>query len=244
MNRYVVFASASIILVALFYFVNFYVKLGFRVSSDVSDWAALGDYMGGLLGPLLNFITIFILVKSLVFQKNSNEELKAEIEDNKKIGRLRSFENLFFNMLEAQNNIFDDLTLDVEVGGQLTVYKNADAVAVLEENIEDLRDAVISIEEIGKYLEDIDSADKLFGMLRSFYITVRIISEKLSNKEGFDFQDRESHFLTLINFTNFSHLRLVMLMVQFLECYPSSYLKEHEEFEGVLKKVGLSMKLY
>lgn len=244
MNRYVVFASASIVLVALAYFVNFYLKLGFGISTKVSDWAALGDYMGGLLGPMLNFITIFILVKSLVFQRVSNEELRAEIERNRKIDRLRSFENLFFNMLETQKNIFEALNLDVEVDGEVISYNDAEAVAVLEENIEDLRKAGASVEKIGKYLEEIDSSDKFFGALRSFYITVRMISEKLSDEEGFKLEDRESHYLTLINFTNFSHVRLVMLMIQFVECYPSNYLKKNREFDKVLAKVGLSMELY
>lgn len=244
MNRYVVFASASLVLVALAYFVNFYLKLGFGISTDVADWAALGDYMGGLLGPLLNFITIFILVKSLVFQRSSNEELRAEIERNRKIDRLRSFENLFFNMLETQKNIFEALSLDVEVDGKLLSYNDAEAVAVLEENIEDLRETGASVKEIGKYLEEIDSSDKIFGVLRSFYITVRMVSEKLSDEEGFKLEDRESHYLTLINFTNFSHVRLVMLMIQFVECYPSNYLKKHREFDEVVTKVGLSMELY
>ncbi|WP_417422340.1 hypothetical protein [Halomonas sp.] len=244
MNRYVAFAGISIFLVVFIYYANFSLRLGLPISSNVSNWASLGDYMGGVLGPVLNFITIFILVKSLVFQRHANEKIREEIENNRKVEKLRSFESLFFNMIESQSKIFDSLFIEVEIDGKLIVKKDAEAALLIEENIESLRAEGISNQDINEYLEDVDSFDKFFGLLRSFYITVRMIAEKLSNDEGFSSKDREEHYLTLINFTSFTHVRLVILMVQFLDCYPSKYLKENKEFKEVLAKIGVSLELY
>jgi hypothetical protein len=79
---------------------------------------------------------------------------------------------------------------------------------------------------------------------RTFYNMVKLISEKLSDTNGFAVEDRRSHFLTLINFTDFSLLRLIMMSVQFIECHPSSYLKDNLEFTLVLKEVNLNYELY
>ena len=71
-----------------------------------------------------------------------------------------------------------------------------------------------------------------------------IVSDKLSDSEGFSAKDREAHFKTLINLTDFAQLRLTLICIQFLDYQSSTYLTSHEEFKGVAKELGLEFGLY
>ena len=71
-----------------------------------------------------------------------------------------------------------------------------------------------------------------------------LISEKLTESEKFSASDRKAHLKTLINFTDFAQLRLIMLTVQFMD-YPScKYLRESTEINEVIAELGLSYELY
>jgi len=71
-----------------------------------------------------------------------------------------------------------------------------------------------------------------------------MVSEKLSDANGFSSSERTSHLLTLINFTDFPLLRLVMISMQFMEYKSLEYLKENIEFNSVLEEVGIGWDLY
>ncbi|MCY1459504.1 hypothetical protein D3C76_1648140 [compost metagenome] len=73
---------------------------------------------------------------------------------------------------------------------------------------------------------------------------VKMISEKLSDSNGFSLDDRASHYLTLINFTDFALLRLVMMSAQFMQFSSTDYLKSNKEFNVVLSETGLNYNLY
>jgi hypothetical protein len=73
---------------------------------------------------------------------------------------------------------------------------------------------------------------------------VMMISEKLSDAEGFKFEDRKAHFLTLVNFTDFSQLRLIMVCVQFMDYQSTEYLKSSHELKSVIEELGLGYELY
>lgn len=60
-----------------------------------------------------------------------------------------------------------------------------------------------------------------------------MISERLDNKNGFDSEIRRNLFLTLINFTEFSQLRAVMISMQFMDWESANYLKGNKEFMDV-----------
>lgn len=56
MSKYIVIAILAIFVVFISYAINFYLILGYAVSSDTAVWGQLGDYIGGLLNPTLSFI--------------------------------------------------------------------------------------------------------------------------------------------------------------------------------------------
>ena len=242
MNRYIIAATFAIIVVTLSYVYNFYYVLKYPVSTETAVWGQLGDYTGGLLNPILSFLTIVLLIKSLKLQNQANIALRQELKNNKKTEKLNQFETHFFSMLNSQKTSFESFKIKTPQKGD--VKRGVEAVIVIEETLEDLREKHTGDKIIIDLLTDVDSNDQLFSVTRRFYIMVKMISEKLSDANGFSAIDRRSHFMTLVNFTDFPLLRLIMMTMQFMEYKSIEYLKENLEFRSVLEEVRLGWDLY
>ena len=243
-NKYTVAAAFVILVVIASYVVNFYFLHDYSISSDTAVWGQLGDYTGGLLNPILSFIALILLIKSLNLQNEANKSLKSELTNSQKTESIRSFEALFFNMIDSQKNLFDSFKIDLTKEGSIITKIGVDAVIEIEDEITNIRNDGGKDEDITKFLEEIDSKEKIFGLTRSFYIMVKMISDKLSNEQGFNVDDRFTHLLTLINFTDFSQLRLIMIALQFMNYHSVDYLKNNSEFNEVLEEIGLGYNLY
>lgn len=244
-NAYIISAAALIIIVYLAYWMQFHFALDYKLSKDTAVWGQLGDYVGGVLNPLLSFISITLLIKSLILQNEANSNLKKEIKNSEKTEKLRSFEVLFFNLISSQKSLFDSFKMDLQApGSTLSHLAGAKAVIEIENKIDEIRQTGGGNSDISNYLTDIDADDQMFGLSRAFYILVMIITEKLSDTNGFSSEDRETHFKALINFTDFAQLRLIIISVQFLDYESVRYLRSSVEFGKVIKDLGLSYELY
>lgn len=243
-SKYILAAVICIFLVSFSYIANFYLLLRHGISTDTAVWGQLGDYFGGLLNPILSFLSIVLLIKSLTLQNEANSALKKQLYDSRKTEKLRSFETHFFNMINSQKITFDSFFLEFTHKGKLYCKKNIEAVLEIENELEKMRDQKFKDKEIYDFLKKIDEKDQIFGMTRVFYIIVKMISEKLCNENGFTAEDRKSHYLTLINFTDFSLLRLIMISMQFLDYQSVEFLKKDKEFNMALDEVELNWQLY
>ncbi|EPC9414991.1 hypothetical protein ACR3SC_004225 [Klebsiella variicola] len=76
----VIILATGVTLVVGSYISNFRAS---SISSNPSDWGVLGDYVGGILNPLISLITLFYLLKTYLSQK---EELyQSEITAQKTV---------------------------------------------------------------------------------------------------------------------------------------------------------------
>lgn len=243
-NRYIIAATLFILVVFASYFINFYVVLGYRVSDDSAIWGQLGDYAGGMLNPLLSFIAIVLLIKSLTLQNEANISLRTELQNSEKTEKLRSFEALFFNMINSQKDLFESFIIEsLTEEGEIQLI-GVKAVMKIEDEIEKIRDRGGSDEDVREYLDNIDKSDQIFGLSRAFYIMVMMVTEKLSDSESFSAEDRKAHFLTLVNFTDFAQLRLIMICIQFMSFESTKYLRSSIEFKAVIEELRLGYELY
>lgn len=243
-NKYVIAAIIAILIVLVSYFLQFYYMLNYNISDSPENWGQLGDYVGGLLNPILSFFSLILLIKSLGIQNHANKSLMDDLKNKEKAEKLRSFEVLFFNMINSQKLLFDTFEVRLMDNDKETFKKSVDAVLAIENEIRKIRLINESDSEINRFLEDIDYQDKLFGLVRVFYIIVKIISEKLSDNMGFTADDRKEHFNTLINFTEFSQLRMIKICIQFANYESTNYLKRNTEFNEIMTKVGLNTTIY
>ena len=72
MSRYIWAAAICVVLVLAVYTWRFYG----RSMGEPAEFGAFGDFVGGVINPLLGFVTIWLLVKSLQFQR---EELAVVV---------------------------------------------------------------------------------------------------------------------------------------------------------------------
>jgi len=247
-NRYISIAAGLIVLVSLLYLGNFYFRLGYVVSDSPEAWGQLGDYVGGVLNPLLSFISIVLLIKSLTLQNDANSDLRDEIRNTRKTERLRSFEAQLFHMIESQRSLFDSLRLEISSNGENIEKFGVDAVIAIEDEIIRIREEFdldqLGDDRIREFLKHVDATDKVFGVTRIFYNIVKLITDKLSDDNGFEKSDRTAHYMTLINFSDFALLRLIMISVQFMDYHSVEYLKKNLEFTSVVNDMSLGYSLY
>jgi hypothetical protein len=164
-------AGLIIALVWLFYWLNF--GDGFNVSGDPAVWGQLGDYVGGILNPILSFISIIYLIYSLNLQGEANKSIldenrRQELNENK-----RTFELQFHNLISSQKSYFENLTIDIN-GSQF----HADiAVTHLEDMIFQLKDDGYNKCQLAKVISDADRGDKIFSISRRFNIILSHINK-------------------------------------------------------------------
>lgn len=240
LNRYSIIAMVLMAVVISSYVIQFYFNLGYVVSDKTSDWVNFSSYVGGLISPLLSFVSLMLLIQSLNLQNQANRELRAEIKLNQKNEQLRSFETYFFGLIDAQRTSFANFKLDFP-GKSLT---GVCAIQELEDQIETIRNSNGADNEVSNDVDLIDKDERIFNVVRIFYNIVKMVSEKLTDENGFDPEYRKSQFQTLINFTEFSQLRLVMISMQFMDWKSAKYLKSNKEFMDVLKSLGGGSDLY
>ncbi|NBV15566.1 MAG: hypothetical protein EBS11_03185 [Janthinobacterium sp.] len=114
----------------------------------------------------------------------------------------------------------------------------------IEDGVHLLRQVGAKDTAITNFLTALDSTDQIYGILRAFYITVKMVTEKLSDENDFTANDRREHLLTLINFTDYAQFRLVLMAIQFLDVHGARYLKENKDFMATLEEVKSGIDLY
>lgn len=130
-------AFVFIILVVSFYGWNF---RGSSISDNVSNWGAFGDYVGGVVNPILAFFSFMALLITLDLQRKqlnkteeqlelNREELKLTREELKKAADaqvdsakvlneqlktqyLQQFDSLFFNLVKQFTEKIESLEKD------------------------------------------------------------------------------------------------------------------------------------
>lgn len=240
-DRWILLAAGLIVLVLVSYGALISIDFVPRTRDGLGQ---LGDYFGGVLNPILAFVSIVLIVKSMNLQIDANKEIKSEITRLKKAEGLRAFENKFFNMLKVQDAAFKEFNLTLKEGSLSTTYERSAAVAAIEDKIENCRSEDDSNSVIRNFLRECDSHDQIFSAARTFYICVKYIIEHLSDDLNFSQEDRKEYIKTLINFTEFSLVRLNMISLQFMDYQSVGYLKKCDDFNRVLKDFNIDYESY
>ncbi|WP_187984671.1 hypothetical protein [Vibrio metschnikovii] len=241
---YIVSALVAALITIVAYAYNFFYKLGYGLSNETSVWANFSSYVGGILGPILSFLSLVLLIRSLDLQRAANNELREQIRKTDLNERHKSFENHLFNMISLQSQFLDSFHLYLYHDGQQLKFDGAHAIIKLEFIVCAITEAQVDDSFISEYIEEIDQLDKIYSSLRSFHIMIKAIDEKLSDANGFNSTLRMEYYKTIINYTDFSLLRLIMMGAQFMDCYPVDYLKNNKEFKSTIEGLGLSFNLY
>lgn len=220
----IVFASLALIAVALLSYVFwFYGHLDRKISSSPEQWGQFGDYLGGLLNPILSFISICILVKTAFYQADESKR-REDREDR------RRFEDRFYGALSYQRQSFNDFSLTLLSGGELN---RSDAVKFIENLLFDSFDH--------ESLSDASVKNSVFSFVRQFYLILKMIDDEVVVSDVFNGSDKAFYYRSLINLTDFDLIRMVIFGSVYYDSWLNSkYIMSNKDFLEVVDSVGLS----
>lgn len=238
-NKYIIIAGLSISISYIIYFIRFCLFDDQVLSSSAEHWGQFGDFVGGVVNPIIGFLTIVVVVRQ-------NNELAIEVERGKKSDYMREFDSIFFNGLDRQKKVFDEFSIKINSNGIIAEFCRGAAVVEIECIIQDMRAGGASDFDVSAKINEIDenNFDKLFEIVRAFYILVAMASERLGDGFGFNEIDRKNKIKNAISFIDFSHVRILMICIQFMENEPAKYLRSSKDFIDVAKDIGLIIDAY
>lgn len=184
MRKEIVTGALTITGALLIYYLNFNEGLG--LSSDKGDWGTFGDFIGGFSNPIITFITMCMLIKSIDLQKDANisiieqnNHIKNSEERQKELEDLRSFESTFYSLAEVARQEYSRLTIKDSSGKE---HRESYAVNYIEEEI--IRSYKDNIEmdvqpDFEAMFDKLDEQSSMgvFSSVRSFYILFKITTE-------------------------------------------------------------------
>ncbi|EPB5916135.1 hypothetical protein ACRQPR_004460 [Citrobacter amalonaticus] len=176
-------------------------------SNDKGDWGTFGDFVGGVLNPILTFITIVMLINSLKLQREANEQLIKDERRQEKDVLLKRFEDGFYNLISSEREEFSCFTININ-GKE---YRSSAAVSVLEEAIWAFIEKQIDekgaceIEDVKNYINKIDedSSMAIFSMVRCVYVVFKVVKDKCP-------EEHQDYYLDI--FMNMLPVKLVNLV--------------------------------
>lgn len=215
-------AGATIVILA---WVSYWLMFGNGVnfSSDTAVWGQFGDFLGGVINPILTFISVILLINSVGLQRQANESL-IELEDFKKT------EVKFYNMLESQRVNFEHFKIYIDKNGVETAIYNGEAVLYIENLILEKINNGGSRESVRKDIESLDKSEAIFNVVRRFYLLAKLI---LSNTPK---EKHAEYFETCRGMTDY---RLICMIVISLEIFDWSIIDEIDQ-SSILDVEGLT----
>ncbi len=225
--RKIILLSFLLILVVWFaYFIKF--GTGGAISSSTEVWGQFGDYIGGVINPLLSFVTIILLIHSLSEQQVANKSLMKETKRQERLEEFRKFETRFFNLIEMQRNGFESFAIEYQAI-ELVKVSGARAASYIEKTVMTLVDDGYTKAEIKIRIEQLDPNDHLYSLFRRFYLIVKLIDEKLS------IDQREEYYEALVNLSEMKLICMVCMLASFFDWESVRHIRN----SGILDKNGL-----
>jgi len=113
---------ALLIEIALLAVVSIFIWDLMLVDKNIKDFGQWGDFFGGILNPILTFLTFIGLMITIILQQIELKESRVEfkrtadaLNKQEQHMQIQGFENTFFKMLELHNNIVENLKFSKEI---------------------------------------------------------------------------------------------------------------------------------
>lgn len=200
-----IFGFFTIFITWFFYFINFNYGTGF--SAEKGDWGTFGDFVGGVANPILTFITMLMLIKSINLQKEANDSLIRQNSQmlvdsirQKKMDDLRSFESSFYSLGEVSRQEFNNLKI---LGFDSVIYESSAAVAYIEKYLhsECAKKNAVNLSQDFISLDD-RSCMAIYSAVRSFYVLFKLTQESCPD----EYKERYMEICTYTMPVKFIHL--------------------------------------
>ncbi|WP_213733330.1 hypothetical protein [Citrobacter europaeus] len=213
---------------------GYYLNFGLKgtLSNNTEVWGQFGDYVGGVVNPILTFFTIYLLIRSIGLQRESNDCLVNEIKRQEKLEDYKKFESRFFKLLESQENNFQRFKLNVgdNEDGTPQIFNGNTAVSHIENELSILVDAKISPPRIHTWLDNLDDDGAYFSLTRRFYLIVKLVDDNTISKNS-----REEMYESLVNLTDVKIISMIVILSIYYDWDTMKYIKA----TNILNREGL-----
>ena len=103
-----------IVLIGIFLIVIYYLKFkGPEFLNKPELWGSLGDFIGGILNPIISFCTLMIAYAVWKLQKEEMTDTKKALEDQAKTSEQHRREQRFFDLLNLYNETVTNLVYEI-----------------------------------------------------------------------------------------------------------------------------------
>lgn len=113
-------AITLIVVIPSVYFIWFFVVNNQSLSIDSSIWGTFGDFVGGILNPIIALFAFYWLTQSVLIQKKELSETQNVLKETEKVQKdqaitqeKKRFEDTFHSLLSQFNIVFETLNESV-----------------------------------------------------------------------------------------------------------------------------------
>lgn len=209
--RNIIIVGIICILVPILLFI--YNFKGQQLSANISDWGVFGDFMGGILNPILSLLSLALLTYiTILLGRKSNEEAKKLFILQRKIeafDKLNSYQSFFTQFEIVLAHSTHDIT------NFYTMYGTIDAYEYIEEWVK----------------KDKEGIFKLFKIFDEFYPL--LLGFQISYSHYFTYFDYKiRRYNALLDEARILSLYLKDLKEKLYKCKPieGDYLKVYKNF--------------
>lgn len=168
-----------------FWFIN-----GMALSTDSSLWGTFGDFVGGILNPIIAFLAFYWLTRSVIIQKTelaATQKVLAETEKATKEQAItqekKRFEDTFHSLLSQLNTISQQLTHTPVVSTKINRSKLGGLHFMVVDQTKAEKDLQVTIEK----MRDMDShCSHYFRVLYQILMFIAMKHDFSNAPESFD----------------------------------------------------------
>ena len=119
-------AIATLVGCIVFYYYNNY--FSGPITSNHEKWGQFGDFIGGVLNPLIAFCALIALIIAVILQRSELRDAKDQFAN-------QATDNVFFQMLKLHNDIVDSLYAEGKPNGKSTVYRGRETFVFFHDEL-------------------------------------------------------------------------------------------------------------
>jgi hypothetical protein len=104
-------AGACLVALPIAYYLWWHVQA--KLPTNVTDpgaWGSFGDFVGGLLNPIVAFLALFWLTRSIQIQRTELRETRLALDEQSVTLKTQRFEDTFFALLDQHNKVLETLS--------------------------------------------------------------------------------------------------------------------------------------
>ncbi|XDD52989.1 hypothetical protein AB3N62_11260 [Leptospira sp. WS4.C2] len=206
LEKFLIFIGITGILIVIIPIFLYIIFFGLNISHDHRLWAESGDFFGGILNPILAFLSFIALLLTINIQIKEHRASIHELEETKRIHSEQSvifsnqnieiikdkFEKRFFQLMEIHSRSEEKLFYKGYAGTLAFPIIEQDITRIIEENW--IKQNKEFIQKIQDYF---DGNSEIFDpFFRSLMFTVDFVLN-LKNKNIFNQDELDFYFSTI-----------------------------------------------